>query len=682
MLLARVRVLGEKRLGVADLGARLGREGLVGEAGVEGHERGAVGVEARARRGGLLGGGLGGGLATLELWQPVRRGLVLPERGPQRIDLRDAGGAVVGQRGELGVVAGYLGGVLGGDRRPVRLGQLGAARRARLFLGFQDALAARLGGGARLGDLGVPGVDGVDGGAARGAGVLDLGERVGGGARGGEVARERGDGLGVGGPGRLGLANAAAELVLLRDERRAVGGETLLEAHERLLGLVAPAARAVELGDAVGRGARLGEGRFGGRASCDARLVLGDAAVEAVEVGAQRLDLARRRRAAVALLEPDLVELVRDAARQRRLLVERLALGAQRLVASRVRLDGGGGADERVGRLDALGETGALGLGARAPRGQVGERLAVLRRLAVGGVQPGDALAELGVLLGEGAEARVERRERGHDRLALGGPGPDRLQGLGQARHVRLQPSGALAQGRPPRRGRGGEAVVAVQAQDAAQDLLALGRLLLGELVRAALEQKRRVDERLVVDAQARVDGGLRLAHAARGERLVRARAGLDDLEFQPRLRGLARRRLLVAADDAVARLVEVERQVHLHLARADAQDLLVGLALVGRLAGLAPDGPGDGVQERALALAVAAREAGDVEAREVERLRALAVGEEVAELETNGDHDAITDSIDGQSSAAPRHPRVARRPARRRAAAPARGPPRLRRRC
>jgi hypothetical protein len=67
---------------------------------------------------------------------------------------------------------------------------------------------------------------------------------------------------------------------------------------------------------------------------------------------------------------------------------------------------------------------------------------------------------------------------------------------------------------------------------------------------------------------------------------------------------------------------LELELDRHLRLAVAD--------QVVGTGAGLAPEGPGHGVEEGALAVPVVAREAGDVDAREVERLDAVAVGEEV----------------------------------------------------
>src|SRR5690606_32264079 len=68
--------------------------------------------------------------------------------------------------------------------------------------------------------------------------------------------------------------------------------------------------------------------------------------------------------------------------------------------------------------------------------------------------------------------------------------------------------------------GDGRVALVPVEPEDAAEDLLPLARLLLRELVRAALEEERRVDERVVVESDRLVDHGLGLVDGARRERL------------------------------------------------------------------------------------------------------------------------------------------------------------------
>ena len=59
-----------------------------------------------------------------------------------------------------------------------------------------------------------------------------------------------------------------------------------------------------------------------------------------------------------------------------------------------------------------------------------------------------------------------------------------------------------------------------IQAQDAAQDALAVARSLLGELVGFALQEEGCVDEGLIVQAQGLLDAQLGLAQGALGQRL------------------------------------------------------------------------------------------------------------------------------------------------------------------
>src|SRR5690606_23368695 len=321
------------------------------------------------------------------------------------------------------------------------------------------------------------------------------------------------------------------------------------------------------------------------------------------------------------------------------LLVERAALLDQGLVARVGRLDLGGAADERLGLGDLRGEGGDVGVELGAALLGAAEAVAEAVGLAGGGVEGGEALGEGGLF---GAEPLALGRALGHEALGLGTFGPPArlvLQRRLQALDLVLVPLRAVAGVAVALPGGGGEAAVAVEPEDLAQDLLPLARLLARELVGAALEQEGRVDERVVVEPDAGVDDGLRGADALGGERAVLPALGVEDVEFEARLARLAGGRLVEGADDPVARPLEVEHELDLHVARADAEELRVRLPAVARLPGLAPDGPRHGVEERALALPVGAGEAGDAERLEVQRLRGRAVGEEVLETERYGNH-------------------------------------------
>ena len=175
-----------------------------------------------------------------------------------------------------------------------------------------------------------------------------------------------------------------------------------------------------------------------------------------------------------------------------------------------------------------------------------------------------------------------------------------------------------------------GKLLVAVEAKDLAQDLFALRGGLHGELVRAALDEEDAVDEGLVVHVDAAVQLGLRLAGGAAGDGAKAALAiDLEEVEGA----GAAARAL---ADDAVGIAVDLEVELDSHVAGAVADAVVLDAAT-----GFAPEGPGDGVEEGGLAVAVLAGEGGEVEGGEVEL--AVAVGEEVAEAEAARDHGEVS---------------------------------------
>jgi len=205
----------------------------------------------------------------------------------------------------------------------------------------------------------------------------------------------------------------------------------------------------------------------------------------------------------------------------------------------------------------------------------------------------------------------------------------------------------------------GGEAVVEGEAKDLGEDVLALGGVGAHEAVAAALEEEGGVDEGLVVHAEEAgelVLGGLEGALAdgaprplplvpplkgeggGRGGGVVAARC---DLELKRAALVGASAGAAVAADDAVAALAGEELQGDLHVGLAGVDELLGAEAAGadGHAADAAPEGPGDGVQEGGLAVAVVAAEADDVEALQVQGLAWVAVAHEVVEGQAEGDH-------------------------------------------
>ena len=191
-----------------------------------------------------------------------------------------------------------------------------------------------------------------------------------------------------------------------------------------------------------------------------------------------------------------------------------------------------------------------------------------------------------------------------------------------------------------------GELLVAVEAEDLAQHLLAFGRGLHGELVGASLHEEDAVDEGLVIHVEAAGEFGLRLAGGAAGNRTEAALpVELEEVE-----RSRAPPRSL--ADDAIAIGVDLEVELDAHLVLA-----FVDTVILDAAAGFPPEGPGDGVEEGGLAFAVAARERGHVEAREVKF--AVAVGEEVPQAQAARDHGVV--SAGARSWACQRTPEASR---------------------
>src|SRR5262249_43369867 len=96
----------------------------------------------------------------------------------------------------------------------------------------------------------------------------------------------------------------------------------------------------------------------------------------------------------------------------------------------------------------------------------------------------------------------------------------------------------------------------------------------------------------------------------------------------------LAAARSAALAEHAIASLAELKLELDLHLGLAG-MDQLVGAAGPA----LAPQRPGDRVQERRLTVAVVAGEAGDVDSLELQRLMDVGVAHEVSQLETQRNH-------------------------------------------
>ena len=180
--------------------------------------------------------------------------------------------------------------------------------------------------------------------------------------------------------------------------------------------------------------------------------------------------------------------------------------------------------------------------------------------------------------------------------------------------------------------------IVTTQAQDVGQDLLAFARGLDGEGVGSTLEQEGRVDKGLVVEAQGTDDLRLTLDQAAFIEELpiapystlAAARSVVPNVKMQ-----IALPAPLLAAlpPHAIALRAEAELELDPHFGLAQGDQLIVAAR-----AGPAPQRPGDGIQQRRLAVTVVARQASQVDATEIERLL-VAVAHEVGETEFEWDH-------------------------------------------
>ena len=376
-----------------------------------------------------------------------------------------------------------------------------------------------------------------------------------------------------------------------------------------------------------------------GRLLRQARSAVVDGVGAAAHLLLQAFDLPLQRRAFVLQLLILLQQLPLHAPVQLALGVQLVPLLGQGFVPLVVAPDLVAAGDERVGFLDA-------------PTERLGIRADLLPLCA----ETLQHVAELGGFAG----ARFQGRQPfSYGRLRTAGGldlGPRRLHLFGHLGALdlprrlglegRLQPLD-LGVGPVHGVGRGpllgpcplGQAVVLAQVQDAGEDLLALARTLLGELVRAALEQKSRVDEGIVVDPEDAVEDLLRLAQAAPGERTEVGLLGLVDRDLEVRPARLARGRARVRPHDAVPLALQIEHELHLHVLRADADEVGIGLAVVAALAALAEERPRDRIEQRRLPLPVPAREAGDVELLEVERGGGGPVAEKVRQTELDRDH-------------------------------------------
>jgi len=194
--------------------------------------------------------------------------------------------------------------------------------------------------------------------------------------------------------------------------------------------------------------------------------------------------------------------------------------------------------------------------------------------------------------------------------------------------------------------------VIAIQAEDIGQNLLALGRGLDRERIGAALQQERGVGESVVLHAQRADDQGLPLVDAALVEQLPVLAALVPDVQVQV---GLAAAPLAALAPDAVTLRAQAELQVHPHLGLAQRDEFVIAAR-----AGPAPERPGHRVQQRGLAVAVVARETGEVNAGEIEALF-LAIAHEVVEFEFMGNHDSVSARYSALLSATPAYARTSR---------------------
>ena len=174
--------------------------------------------------------------------------------------------------------------------------------------------------------------------------------------------------------------------------------------------------------------------------------------------------------------------------------------------------------------------------------------------------------------------------------------------------------------------GAGLQPVVLFQPQDFAQHFLALAGGAVGEFAGPPLHQQRRIDESFVVHSHGLGDELLRFAHHIAGQRA--GGGGVQQRQFEDGVAPPA-----AQAGDAVALVAGGEFQLDATFVGAGGDYVVLQAA-----PGLAPERPGDAVQQRRFAVAVGAAEAGDVQAGEVQRRR-LAVRQEIVEGEFEGYH-------------------------------------------
>ena len=170
------------------------------------------------------------------------------------------------------------------------------------------------------------------------------------------------------------------------------------------------------------------------------------------------------------------------------------------------------------------------------------------------------------------------------------------------------------------------------QAEDFRQDAFALAGPPGGEFVGAALQDEHRVDEGVVVHVQELHDFGLGLADGVAAQGAVAPGCRVEAVQFEGREAAAGAQAAL--AQHAVAVALEVEDELDLAFLLAQAHDVVEAFG-----ARLAPQRPGDGVQQGRFAVAVVARQAGGGDGGEVERRNLLAVAHEIPQSQAQRNH-------------------------------------------
>ncbi len=164
--------------------------------------------------------------------------------------------------------------------------------------------------------------------------------------------------------------------------------------------------------------------------------------------------------------------------------------------------------------------------------------------------------------------------------------------------------------------------VVLAEIQYLSQYALPLCRGVRGELVGAPLQEKGGVDEGLVLHVQRLSDGSLGLADG-----VARQRTKLpivQDLKLQ--VRAALGTVLLSLAHYSEVVVREEKLELHFHTRCSQVDQIVVSVG-----ARLSPEGPGHGVDDGRLAVAVVAGETGQVDAREIQRRDLVTVTHEVS---------------------------------------------------